>query len=142
VRRSVPFRLLALSLRVKVLMAVAAACVVALTVGIVGVLQLGALQQRSPEINTDALVPSNQIAEVRGALLQTRIDALADELLPDAAAAAKAHELYLVDIQHHGRCRADPAGGRGAGPQVRRPAGAGAALPLLTPMRVQRAPWT
>jgi hypothetical protein len=58
---------------------------VALTVGIVGVLQLGALQQRSQEINTDALVPSNQIAEVRGALLQTRIDALADELLPDAA---------------------------------------------------------
>ncbi len=37
-RRSVPSRLLALSLRVKVLMAVAAACVVALTVGIVGVL--------------------------------------------------------------------------------------------------------
>ena len=58
-RRSVPSRLLALSLRVKVLMAVAAACVVALTVGIVGVLQLGALQQRSQEINTDALVPSN-----------------------------------------------------------------------------------
>jgi methyl-accepting chemotaxis protein len=99
VRRSVPSRLLALSLRVKVLMAVAAACVVALTVGIVGVLQLGALQQRSQEIKTDALVPSNQIAEVRRAFLQTRIDALADELLPDAAAAAKAHELYLADIQ-------------------------------------------
>ena len=141
-RRSVPSRLLALSLRVKVLMAVAAACVVALTVGIVGVLQLGALQQRSQEINTDALVPSNQIAEVRRAFLQARIDALADELLPDAAAAAKAHELYVADIQHHGRCRADPAGGRGTGPHVRRPAGAGAALPLLTPMRVQRAPWT
>ena len=84
-RRSVPSRLLALSLRVKVLMAVAAACVVALTVGIVGVLQLGALQQRSQEINTDALVPSNQIAEVRRAFLQTRIDALADEVIPSLA---------------------------------------------------------
>jgi methyl-accepting chemotaxis protein len=99
VRLSVPSRLLALPLRVKVLTAVAAACVVALTVGIVGVLQLGALQQRSQDINTDALVPSNQIAEVRRAFLQTRIDALADELLPDAAAAAKAHELYLADIE-------------------------------------------
>ena len=43
-RLSVPSRLLALPLRVKVLTAVAAACVVALTVGIVGVLQLDALQ--------------------------------------------------------------------------------------------------
>jgi len=98
VRLSVPARLLAFPVRAKVLTAIAVACAVALVVGVVGLVQLGALQQRSQEINTDALVPSNQIAEVRRAFLQTRIDALADELLPDAAgeasvqAATDAHE--------------------------------------------------
>lgn len=98
-RLSVPSRLLAFPVRAKVLTAIAVACAVALVVGVVGLVQLGALQQRSQEINTDALVPSNQIAEVRRAFLQTRIDALADELLPDAAARAKAHDLYLADLE-------------------------------------------
>jgi methyl-accepting chemotaxis protein len=65
-------------LRVEVLTSVAVACLVALLIGILGLVQLGALQQRSQDINTDGLVPSNQIAEVRRAFLQTRIDALAD----------------------------------------------------------------
>src|SRR5437899_1935529 len=82
VRTTVMYRLLSLPLRVKVLTAVALACVVALLIGILGLVQLGALQQRSQDIKTDALVPSNQIAEVRRAFLQTRVDALADELLP------------------------------------------------------------
>ena len=98
-RLPVPSRLLAFPVRAKVLTAIAVACAVALVVGVVGLAQLGALQQRSQEINTDALVPSNQIAEVRRAFLQTRIDALADELLPDAAARAKAHDLYLADLE-------------------------------------------
>jgi methyl-accepting chemotaxis protein len=82
VHSPVPHRLLSLPLRVKVLTAVALACLVALLVGVLGLVQLGALQQRSQEIKTQALVPSNQIAEVRRAFLQTRIDALADEMLP------------------------------------------------------------
>ena len=58
-------------------------------------------------------MPSNQIAEVRRAFLQTRIDALADELLPKAGAEDTAHEAYLADVDGHERGR------RG----LRRPAG-------------------
>src|SRR3954468_9874906 len=99
VHSPVPHRLLSLPLRVKVLTAVALACLVALRVGVLGLVQLGALQQRSQEIKTQALVPSNQIAEVRRAFLQTRIDALADELLPKSGATDTAHEAYLADIK-------------------------------------------
>jgi methyl-accepting chemotaxis protein len=92
-------RLLSLPLRVKILTTVALACLVAVLIGAVGLVQLGALAQRSNDIRTDALVPSNQIAEVRRSFLQTRIDALADELLPSAEARLKAHEAYLADIE-------------------------------------------
>jgi methyl-accepting chemotaxis protein len=91
-------RLLSLPLRVKFLTAVGLACVVALGIGVLGLVQLGELQQRSEDIKTDALVPSNQIAEVRRAFLQTRIDALADELLPKNGPTDAAHEAYLADI--------------------------------------------
>ena len=90
-RLTVPARLLSLPLRVKVLTAVAVACLVALLIGIVGLVQLGNLQQRSQDIKNDGLVPSNQIAEVRRAFLQTRIDALADELVPSDEGRAAAH---------------------------------------------------
>src|SRR3954468_14239116 len=98
-RSPVLSRLLSLPLRVKVLTAVGLACVVALLVGIVGLVQLGELQQRSREIQSDALVPSTQIAEVRRAFLQTRIDALADELLPKTGGEDTAHKAYLADIE-------------------------------------------
>src|SRR4051794_31391665 len=98
-RNPVLSRLLSLPLRVKVLTAVGLACVVALLVGIVGLVQLGELQQRSRQIQSDALVPSTQIAEVRRAFLQTRIDALADELLPKTGAEDTAHKAYLADIE-------------------------------------------
>src|SRR3954462_8851123 len=97
-RNPVLSRLLSLPLRVKVLTAVGLACVVAVLVGIVGLVQLGELQQRSREIQSDALVPSNQIAEVRRSFLQTRIDALADEMLPKTGAEDTAHQAYLADI--------------------------------------------
>jgi methyl-accepting chemotaxis protein len=99
VRLSLPPWLLSLPLRVKVLTAVGIACLVALLIGVLGLMQLGNLQQRSEDIKTNALVPSNQIAEVRRAFLQTRIDALADELVPSKDAQATAHELYLADIK-------------------------------------------
>jgi methyl-accepting chemotaxis protein len=99
VRFTLPARLLALPLRVKVLTSVAVACLVALLIGVLGLVQLGALQQRSEDIKTDGLVPSTQIAEVRRAFLQTRIDALADELIPKTGAEDTAHTLYLADIE-------------------------------------------
>src|SRR3954466_6912269 len=98
-RNPVLSRLLSLPLRVKVLTAVGLACVVALLVGIVALVQLGELQQRSRQIQSDALVPSTQIAEVRRAFMQTRIDALADELLPKTGGEDTAHKAYLADIE-------------------------------------------
>ena len=62
-RLSLPPWLLSLPLRVKVLTAVGIACLVALLIGVLGLVQLGNLQQRSEDIKTNALVPSNQIAE-------------------------------------------------------------------------------
>jgi methyl-accepting chemotaxis protein len=91
-------RLLSLPLRVKILTSVAVACVVALLIGVLGLVQLGALEQRSSDIKTDALVPSTQIAEVRRAFLQTRIDSLADELLPKSGADDPAHKAFLADV--------------------------------------------
>jgi methyl-accepting chemotaxis protein len=98
VRLHVPARLLSLPLRLKVLTSVGLACLVALLIGILALVQLGALQQRSQDIDTDGLAPSNQIAEVRRAFLQTRIDALADELLPKSGTEDVAHNAYLADL--------------------------------------------
>ncbi|WP_232806763.1 methyl-accepting chemotaxis protein [Geodermatophilus chilensis] len=97
-RLSVPSRLLALPLRVKVLTAVAVACVVALTIGLVALRELAALERRSAEIHSEALVPSMHLAEIRRAYLQTRVDALADELLPKGPEDVE-HQAYLADVE-------------------------------------------
>jgi hypothetical protein len=78
------------------------ACLVALLIGVVGLVQLGSLEQRTREIEPDALIPSTQIAEVRRAFLQTRIDPLADELLPRTGTQDTAHEAYLADVDAMG----------------------------------------
>src|SRR4051794_34441420 len=91
-------RLLGLPLLVKIIATVAVGCAVAVLVGVISLGQLSALGQRTHEIKADALVPSSQIAEVRRAFLQTRIDALADELLPKSGATDTAHEAYLADV--------------------------------------------
>ena len=101
-RTSVLYRLLSLPLRAKVLTTVALACLIALLIGVLGLVQLGALQQRAQQIETQALVPSNQIAEIRRAFLQTRIDALADELLPKTGPQDTAHLAYLADVKAMG----------------------------------------
>jgi methyl-accepting chemotaxis protein len=98
VRFSVPSRLLALPLRVKVLTSVAVACVVALTVGLLALGQLADLERRSEEVATEALVPSMQLAEIRRAYLQTRVDALADELVPKGPEDVE-HQAYLADVE-------------------------------------------
>ena len=97
-RLALPPRLLSLPLRIKVLTSVAVACVVALVIGIVSLVQLGELEQRSHDVNTQALVPTGQLAEIRRGFLQTRIDALADEMLPKASAEDAEHKAYLADV--------------------------------------------
>lgn len=71
---SIPSPVLGLPLRVKVLTAVAIACSVALVVGIVSLVQLGQLAQRTRDVNAQALVPASQLAEIRRDFLQTRVD--------------------------------------------------------------------
>jgi methyl-accepting chemotaxis protein len=90
---------LSLPLRVKVLTAVAVACVVALVVGVVSLAQLSGLEKRSAEVSAQGLVPTAQLAQVRRSFLQTRIDALADELMPGASDAGTEHQAYLADVQ-------------------------------------------
>jgi methyl-accepting chemotaxis protein len=98
VRLSLPTQLLSLPLRVKVLTAVAVALVVALVVGVVSLVQLGALERRSAEVSAQGLQPTSQLAQVRRSFLQTRIDALADELMPGASDQGTEHEAYLADV--------------------------------------------
>jgi methyl-accepting chemotaxis protein len=95
-------RFLSLPLRVKVLSAVALSCAVALLIGVLGLSRLAALEQRSRDIDSQALVPSMQLAEIRRAFLQTRVDALADELLPKTGAEDTAHQAYLADVDAMG----------------------------------------
>ncbi len=97
-RLPLPSRLLAVSLRVKVLTAVALACVVALTVGLLAIRQLAVAAERAEQVHTEALVPSMQLAEIRRAYLQTRVDALADELLPKGPQDVE-HQAYLADVE-------------------------------------------
>jgi methyl-accepting chemotaxis protein len=83
-------------LRAKLLATVAVACAVALTVGLVGLSELGTLAQRSREVNAHALVPVSELAVIRRDFLQTRLDALADETVPSATGAE--HTAYLADV--------------------------------------------
>jgi len=92
-------RLLSLPIRAKILATVSLACVVALVVGLVSLAQLSALEQRTQEVQAEALVPASQLAAVRRAFLQTRIDALADETLPKASAEDVEHQTYLKDVE-------------------------------------------
>jgi methyl-accepting chemotaxis protein len=91
--------LLSLPLRVKILTAVGLACVVALVVGVVGLVQLAGLAERAQQIHSEALVPTGQLAEVRRAFLQTRIDAVADELMPGSSDAGAEHKAFLADVE-------------------------------------------
>src|ERR687885_272919 len=91
-------RLLSVPIRLKVLAAVAVACVVAVTVGMVGLAQLSDLQQRSADVQAQGLVPTGQMASIRRAFLQTRIDALADELIPGTSDNGPEHAAFLTDV--------------------------------------------
>jgi methyl-accepting chemotaxis protein len=98
VRLPIPSRLLALPLRLKVLTAVAVACVVALAIGVLSLTQLAQLQQRTSDVQVQGLVPTSQMAAIRRAFLQTRIDALADELIPGTSDQGPEHQAFLADV--------------------------------------------
>ena len=91
-------RLLSVPIRIKVLTAVALACVVAAVVGVVGLVQLSHLQQRAADVQAQGLVPTGQMAAIRRAFLQTRIDAVADELIPGASDAGPEHKAFQTDV--------------------------------------------
>jgi methyl-accepting chemotaxis protein len=74
------------------------ACHAPLVVGLVSLAQLSNLGQRTQEVQAGALVPSSQLATVRRAFLQTRVDALADELLPKSCAEDVEHQAYVKDV--------------------------------------------
>ena len=109
---SIPSPVLALPLRVKVLTAVAVACIVALVVGILSLTQLSNLQQRTADVQAQGLVPTSQMAAIRRAFLQTRIDAVADELIPGSNDEGPEHKAFLADVDTMNAAVATFANGR------------------------------
>ncbi len=77
----------------KIAAAVLIAVLAGVAVGAVGLTQLSSLGGRVDSVNQHGLQPVAQLAAVRRAVLQTRIDALADEMLNDPAE----HQAYLGD---------------------------------------------
>jgi methyl-accepting chemotaxis protein len=86
------------SIRTKILAAVLLGVLSSVVVGAFAVESLGALNQGTQRVRTEAMVPREQLAELRRSILQTRIDALADELLAKSDADAE-HQAYLKDLQ-------------------------------------------
>jgi methyl-accepting chemotaxis protein len=69
------------SIRTKILAAVLLGVLTSVVVGAFALQSLGALNRGTQAVRTQAMQPREQLAEIRRAVLQTRIDALADETL-------------------------------------------------------------
>src|SRR5664280_2207482 len=80
---------------VKVLSAVTVACLGMLVIAFTATFHLGQLRDSARAMNVQAVVPLNRMDEVRRAYLQTRVDALADELL-----ATRASDVEPVSYTH------------------------------------------
>jgi methyl-accepting chemotaxis protein len=85
------------SVRTKVLAGAIAAIITALTVGVTAIVQFDRLGTQARNIETQALIPMARLGAVRHAVLQTRVDAVADALLGDRAGNTE-HEAYLNDL--------------------------------------------
>jgi methyl-accepting chemotaxis protein len=81
-------------LRFKILVAILVVGAAGGLVGIVSIVEFGRLNNRVTEISEHGVVPVEQLAAVRRAVLQTRIDALADEYL----GTDEEHRAYLADL--------------------------------------------
>jgi len=82
-------------LRTKVLAVSMIGIVLAGTVGQLAIVEMGKIADEAAGIETEGLKPIGNANAVREAFLQTRIDALADEL---QATDGPAHDAYLADI--------------------------------------------
>jgi methyl-accepting chemotaxis protein len=71
------------------------AVLLATLIGIVAIVRFGQLDARVEDVQKHGLVPVAQLADVRRAVLQTRIDALADAMLKTDAE----HTAYLTDVR-------------------------------------------
>ena len=89
-RRSRP----GLGLRAKILGLSLVTILVAGTIGMVAIILFGRLGDRVEAVDQHGLKPVAQLAEVRRWVLQTRIDALADETVDPSS-----HAAYLSDIE-------------------------------------------
>jgi methyl-accepting chemotaxis protein len=81
-------------LRVKILALALVTLVVAATIGGVAIILFGRLGDHVVAVNEHGLKPVAQLAEVRRWVLQTRIDALADEAVDPSS-----HAAYLSDVE-------------------------------------------
>jgi methyl-accepting chemotaxis protein len=86
------------SVAVKVLAAVTAACLGILVITFTATVHLGTLRDSARGMNTRAVAPMKALDEVRRAYLQTRIDALADELLATSDSSVE-HRAFLTDAR-------------------------------------------
>ncbi|MGZ6744634.1 MAG: methyl-accepting chemotaxis protein [Nocardioides sp.] len=84
-----------LRLRQKVLMVAALGLLLAIGVGQLAVSAMGNVAADAEAIRADGLAPVTRINEVRRTFLQTRVDALADEM---AAGDGPAHTAYAADV--------------------------------------------
>jgi methyl-accepting chemotaxis protein len=96
--RRVPAVLGDRSIRTKILAAVLLGVLSSVLVGAFAIDSLAALNAGTQRVRTDAMVPREQLSELRRAILQTRIDALADELLATSDADAE-HQAYVKDLR-------------------------------------------
>ena len=86
------------SIRTKILAAVLLGVLSSVLVGGFAIQGLGDLNRNTQLVRTQAMLPREQLAEIRRAVLQTRIDALADEMLASSDTDAE-HQAYLKDLQ-------------------------------------------
>jgi methyl-accepting chemotaxis protein len=83
-------------LRTKVLAVSLIGIVLAGTIGQLAVNEMGKIADEAAAIETEGLEPVGYVNSVRRAFLQTRVDALADEL---QAEDGPAHDAYLADVE-------------------------------------------
>ncbi|MEU4561956.1 methyl-accepting chemotaxis protein [Actinoplanes sp. NPDC023936] len=87
-----------LSVKVKILGAVALAAVVALVVGISGLMSLGEVSDKAQLIYESNVASIKAVGQIRATVLQTRSDVANQALSPDAASVTKFTEAFRDDL--------------------------------------------
>ena len=92
-------RLADLSVKVKILAAVSVAAVVAAVVGVVGLLALQKAAGAAQLMYTSSVASVRAVGNLRGPMLQARVDIGNHALAPDAAGKAKYEQAFRADLQ-------------------------------------------